>query len=216
MFLACCSDSCLSIARSLVRSKIDYGSIVYGATWKSYTQILEPIQNSALRLALGAFKTTYTPSLNAEANEPPLYIRRVKLGLQYIVKLKAFPQNPAYNSVFGDNLPELFRKKTKVIEPFYLRMQHHIHLANIPMDHIMKFPDFQLPAWELPEILVDTTLTAYPKGEYSPDVIQCNFLRFYTDGSKMLMVLCVLLHQSMKIQCLSDFIMIVIYIPRNC
>ena len=188
-------DTIMKLYRSLVRSKIDYGSIVYGATWKSYTQILEPIQNSALRLALGAFKSTYIPSLNAEANEPPLYIRRVKLGLQYIVKLKAFPQNPAYKSVFGDNLPELFRNKNKIIEPFYLRMQRHIHLANIPMDHIMKFSNFQLPAWELPEILVDTSLSAYPKGEYSPAIIQSKFferinnyylnsVKLYTDGSK--------------------------------
>ena len=39
-------------------------------------------------------------SLYVEANEPPLDLRRLKLTLQYIVKLKANIDNPAYNCVF--------------------------------------------------------------------------------------------------------------------
>ena len=193
-------ETTMKLYRALVRSKLDYGSIVYGAAHQSYVNKLEPIQNSALRLALGAFKSTYVPSLNAEANEPPLYIRRIKLGLQYLVKLKSFPQNPAYQSIFGDNLERLFRQRNhnkvrKVIVPFYLRMKHHIQRANIKLEEVMDFPKYQLPAWELPEILVDTSLLHYPKDQFSSDVIKSKFYesineyylntqRYYTDGSK--------------------------------
>lgn len=188
-------DTIMKLYRALIRSKLDYGAIVYGATWPSYTQILEPVQNSALRLALGAFKTTYAPSLNAEANEPPLQIRRIKLGLQYLIKLKSNSRNPAYESVFGDNLSKLFRSRKKVILPFYLRMKQHFHLANLPMNDIMELPNIHVQPWELPEIVVNKTLTKYPKGEYSAELIQSKFLelvdqhyketkRIYTDGSK--------------------------------
>ena len=35
----------LRLYRSLVRSKLDYGCIVYGSARKSYLQMLEPIHN---------------------------------------------------------------------------------------------------------------------------------------------------------------------------
>jgi len=64
----------LHLYRSLIRSKLDYGRIVYGSTRNSYLKMLEPIQNHALRLCLGAFRTCPASSLCAEANEPPLYL----------------------------------------------------------------------------------------------------------------------------------------------
>ena len=48
-------NTLIKLYRCLVRSKLDYGSIVYGSARKSYVQMLDPIQNQALRLCLGAF-----------------------------------------------------------------------------------------------------------------------------------------------------------------
>ena len=42
----------LKLYRSLVRSKLDYGCIIYGSARKSYLQMLDPIHNQGLRLAL--------------------------------------------------------------------------------------------------------------------------------------------------------------------
>ena len=64
----------LHLYRSLVRSKLDYGSVVYGFAREFYLRILDPIQNHALRLCLGAFRTSPASSLYVQANEPPLYI----------------------------------------------------------------------------------------------------------------------------------------------
>jgi len=44
----------LHVYRSLVRSKLDYGCIIYGSARGSYLQMLDPVQNHALRLCLGA------------------------------------------------------------------------------------------------------------------------------------------------------------------
>jgi len=99
----------LHLYRSLVRSKLDYGSVVYGSARESYLRILDPIQNHALRLCLGAFRTSPASSMCVQANEPPLYIRRRMLSIQYSLRLGSSPSNPAYNTVFSPNskLPSL-------------------------------------------------------------------------------------------------------------
>ena len=48
----------LKLYRSLVRSKLDYGCIIYGSARKSYLQMLDSIHNHGLRLALGVFRTS--------------------------------------------------------------------------------------------------------------------------------------------------------------
>ena len=86
----------LRLYRSLIRSKLDYGCIVYGTAAKTHLQKLDPVQNSALRICTGAFRSSPTESLSIAANEPPLQLRRIRLGLQYALKLKSNPSNPAH------------------------------------------------------------------------------------------------------------------------
>ena len=87
----------LNLYRSLIRSKLDYGSIVYGSARPSYLKMLNTIHHQGLRLALGAFRTSPVESLYVEAGELPLEEGRIKLSLQYLTKLKSTPSNPAYN-----------------------------------------------------------------------------------------------------------------------
>ena len=46
------SSTLLKLYRSLIRSKLDYASIVYGSARKSYLQMLDTIHHQGLRLAL--------------------------------------------------------------------------------------------------------------------------------------------------------------------
>ena len=70
----------LKLYRSLVRSKLDYGCIVYGSAFKTALAMPDPVQNQGLRLSLGAFRSSPVESLYVEAHEPPLEIRREKLA----------------------------------------------------------------------------------------------------------------------------------------
>ena len=79
-----------------MRSKLDYGCIVYGSTSKAALAKLDPIHNQGLRPSLGAFCSSPVERLYVETHEPPLEIHREKLALEYILKLKANPGNPAY------------------------------------------------------------------------------------------------------------------------
>ena len=100
----------LKLYRSLVRSKLDYGCIIYGSARKSYLQMLDPIHNQGLRLDLGAFRISVA-SLYVEADEPSLYSRREKLSLQYAIRLSANPSNPAHEVTFPPNYGDLYEQK---------------------------------------------------------------------------------------------------------
>jgi len=111
----------LHLYRSLIISKLN-GCIVYGSAHGSYLQMLDPIQNHALRLCLGAYRTSPSSSLCVLANEPPLYIRRRKLSIQYCLKFSS-PQHPTYSIVFNCKFKDLFERKPNQIPFLSIRVQ---------------------------------------------------------------------------------------------
>ena len=62
----------LNLYISLIRSKLDYGCIVYGSGHPSYIKLLDPVHHQGLRLSLGAFRTSPVEILYVEANVPSL------------------------------------------------------------------------------------------------------------------------------------------------
>ena len=85
--------------RAIVRSKLDYGFIVYGTASNTNLQQLDSIHNSGLRLALGAFCTSPVSSVYTEANEAPLEECRLKLPMHYYLKSRASIDNPAHHAL---------------------------------------------------------------------------------------------------------------------
>jgi hypothetical protein len=120
--------------RSHVRSKLDYGCIVFGSTRESYLQRLDRIQNATLRVCLGAFRTSSIPSLHVEVHEMPLALCRQKLTLQYVLKLKSNPSNPAYRCVFEPCSKALFDARPTAIPTTGIRMQQQLSETGIHLD----------------------------------------------------------------------------------
>ena len=57
--------------------------------------VLNTVHHQGLRLSFVAFRTSPVESLHVKENEPFHENRRIKLGMQYATKLKAYPSNPA-------------------------------------------------------------------------------------------------------------------------
>ncbi len=184
----------LSLYRALVRSKLDYGSIIYGSARKSYLKILDTIHHQGLRLALGAFRTSPIQSLYVEADEPSLLDRRIKLSLQYITKLKSDPSNPAYQCVFEPEYSVLFERKPSAIAPLGIRMKSHLLSADIPMENIQHNKLLSFPPWQMVKPDVNLELTKFSKSNTNSLAFQQHFaelksnysdyISIYTDGSK--------------------------------
>ena len=136
-------ETLLHLYRSLIRSKLDYDCIVYGSARGSYLQMLDPIQNHALRLCLGAYRTSPASSLCVESNEPPLYFRRKKLSLQYCLKLSSNYNNPAYATVFNSKFHSVFKRKPTQLPPLAMRVSGDLQavgLKKVMLLHLLYHP----------------------------------------------------------------------------
>ena len=168
-------DTLLSLYRLLIRSRIDYGSQAYSSTRKSYLhhiisylQILDPIQNLSIRLCLGSFRTTPVASLQIEANEPPLQLRRQMLFTQYCLKAYSNPTNPVYGLLVKPSNQAIFEERSLTIPNIGIRfnrlsgdmgvdpgiVQQHIHLETPPWQ--IQGPEYD---WSL-KLGAKKTLTA--------------------------------------------------------
>ena len=146
----------LHLYRSLIRSKLDYGCQVYGSARKSYTKILNPIQNQGLRLALGAYRTSPEKSLQVEANEPPLELRRKKLSLQYAIKISSLPINPAHDCIFNPPINTIrVTSKNNIIKPFGLRVAEDLNELEFSKENTVNYFFPSTPLWKLDQPQVD-------------------------------------------------------------
>ena len=192
-------DQLLKIYRTTVRPILDYGSIIYGSAPKSYLKMLEPIQNQALRLCLGAFRTTNAHSLHVEANEPPLEIRRQTLSLNYLSKSMSTPRNSTTRTILkSQRLKSHYdnRKKStpSLSEPYGLRNLDAANKLNINTSSVKEIINPpSIPPWERHQCKVILDLSKTPKSESNPIShkesfynIKQNFVdhvEMYTDGS---------------------------------
>ena len=186
----------LKLYRSLVRSKLDYGCVVYGSARPSYIKMLDTIHHQGFRLALGAFRTSHVESLCVEAGELPLQQRRIKLSLQYVTKLKSSPRNPAYDCVFHLEFENKYLRNAKVIQPLRIRIKEHQEGCHLPIDQVSDADIYDIPPWELVTPNVNMALHSSTKREtqdleYRQRFMEIDdnyetekFVPVYTDGSK--------------------------------
>ena len=102
-------------------------------------------------------------SLYVEANEPPLYLRFDKLCVQYALKLRSNPFNPAYDVVFNPQVYDLYDKKPSAIRSFGHRVEEDLSVVCPQLDLIqtMSLPDD--PHWTIQKPHIDLFLTHQKK-----------------------------------------------------
>ena len=190
-------DSILKVYRTYVRSKLDYGAVVYSSASATALKTLEPIANEALRVATGALKSTPIQSLEVLTDEPGLGLRRELLILRYFIKIRANLSNPAFSSVMCSDNPSIFNS---IHKPFGVRaklLAENFNLRFIPIQPQFSYTLSKLTVpmsnFDTPEI--DTSLALFPKQSTSSIVYQQNFsfltsskfsmfTKIFTDGSK--------------------------------
>ena len=119
--------------------------------------MLDPIHHQGLRLALGASRTSPSESLlaDSEVNEPSLYNRRLKLSMQYALKLISNPSNPSYKIVFEPQYKTLLENKPNMIPFFGIRVSSEFENMNLDLDNIAEFklPDVSHWTFSQPRVL---------------------------------------------------------------
>ena len=172
-----------------VLSRLEYGCAVFSSARKSYLKKLESIQNQGLRICLGAFRIYPMQSLYVESNEPPLYLRFDKLCIQYALKLRSNPDNPACDVVFNPQFYQLYDKTPSTIRSFGHRVEDNLSAV---CPQTVSFPDD--PPWTVQKPHIDLYHTQQKKHLGDDCLFQSLYAQLkscyrdhtaiYTDGSK--------------------------------
>ena len=97
----------------------------------------------------------------------PLEICREKLALQYILKLKANPGNPAYDVVFNPKYQILYADKESARDSFGIHCKKLLRKAKIDVGEIAinSIPD--VPIYNSEPVTVEFTLSEFDKSSAS-------------------------------------------------
>ena len=180
--------SLLRLYLSLIRSKLDYASFVYWTASESELKKLDPVHNSALRLALGAFRTSPVQTLYAESGEMPLNLRRQQLAMQYFDKIKQDIHSPVYRVVMDESVD---RERANTFAAKIQEIRRECGLIDLPVYEVKPLVD---PVWLVPSVCAD--FKPPKKTETNPLLMKQLFFQhiyenhrnsnhIYTDDSKI-------------------------------
>ena len=137
-------ETVMRLYRAIVRPKLDYGSIVYGAASQTLLKQVEAIPNEAFWISWSSFKTTLIINLQIFLNKRLLELRRQELLLRYFFKIKCYIQNPAYYSLINTSLRNFFSNRNytfiimrlhKILAEYNISAQHILHRRNITIEY---------------------------------------------------------------------------------
>ena len=185
------SDRCtlLRLYISLIRPILEYNAFLFGDISCSMKAKLESIQNNALRVITGAFKTTPITNLYIETNIPSLERRREVQLMRYFVRSASRTQNLSFN-IFSRSISNL--QRTAKYKTINVKLKEALTDYKIDPPNVMDTPPLR-PFW-LDKDIETIILFSDPKSTISPLEIQEIFHDFkeehedfqfiYTDGSK--------------------------------
>lgn len=186
----CSTLTLVSIVKSIIISKLDYALPLYGSAAPSSLKKIKSILNTAVRIALGAFRTTPTSNILFEANITPLDIRTEFLTTNLFQLVLNSSDSPLHNIIKNYKQPKP-EKKHSVLDKV-LKLNKSFNIVLRPPKKL-KHKD---PPWALNSSTINTTLSKLNKNTTPPEVYRKQFLQLkseqsnktsfvYTDGSQM-------------------------------
>ena len=177
--------------KSLILSKIDYGSYLYATAAETHLIKLDRIQYEASRIILGALKPTPTVFLEAEAELMPLKIRRRYLGIKYISKVSSIEEHPT-GQEYEEYFPYSFYKLRPHSLSVYGRIREEMEIVNLGEDNFNKIK-VKEAVKKCNEMHCYKSLKVYKKEDWSVEQWQLivrdlinsysEYKIIYTDGS---------------------------------
>ena len=187
--LECNVNSLLNIVRSIILSKIDYGLQIYSATSQNNLNKIKSIYHNALRLALGAYRSTPINNIMAESGFQHLSERIEQITARTLINVlfsdRCELSKLAKNKIKRKNMPRKSSALQRVIS-----ISNQIEVNPLPI----KKKKLNCPPWKLPTKSVILDLAENKKANTNPDIFKQMFLNvkedhqtwkpIFTDGSK--------------------------------
>ncbi|XP_065210489.1 uncharacterized protein LOC135838685 [Planococcus citri] len=179
----------IHLYKSLIRSKIDYGSPCFTKISNKTANILKTVQNSSLRICIGALYSSPIDSIYCEAAELPSDFRKSLVANKFITSASANPSHPLQNLISIFSLHH-FQQNDNPLAKFISEIKN----LEIDLKNLIQKP-ITYPPWLLKPLQIDFQLRNYPKRNHSPLEIKSHYLELisnytecnlcFTDGSKI-------------------------------
>ena len=187
--------------KAIIKSKIEYGAEIYGSASATLLAKLNALQNEALRVATGAFKSSRIESLEVLTGVMPLRLSRQQKLAKYMLRVWATPTNPV-NRLMSNNSSNRYIDSE---EPPHLtqfaqrsltkKFESTSRELKLEQQHLWIEGNTQFPPWKTESLEPCPDLIKNSKGSI-PDITlkvifyshmvshKENEYRVYTDGSK--------------------------------
>ena len=182
----------LRLYTALIRPILDYNAFLFDDIATAKIDSLQIIQNNALRIVTGAYRTSNIMNLHVETNIPLLDRRRKYFLLRFFARSLAKPNKPTTKILLNkyiNDIPTPMQRKHPVISYRIAKMMHHFQ---INQHRVLPTPP-PTAYWLRSEINVDFLFTTH-KNKTSDQETKQLFAAYkaehkdsyyiYTDGSK--------------------------------
>jgi ribonuclease HI len=189
------TETLLTIYKSFIRGKLDYGSILYDSAAKTYIGKVDQIQSKALRSIVYASTLATNEALQVVLGVPPLNLRRKELRLNYAIKATNDSAHPAHHA-FNNKGIGIYLKNTSTQPACWRTAEEEKETPRLTeaMKRIKPY-SATIPPWELETPATNTELSesqdkltddqrSLGRANNFIDRIKGPGMEIYTDGSK--------------------------------
>ena len=116
------------------------------------------------------------------------------MSVNYVIKLKSLPENPAYSCVFEPENTKLFEESESKVPPLGIRILPHLEKSKLNLNLVDDAPLRDIVPWKLSVPAVRFDLASLKKDTTNPEIYKHLYLQliseyplselFFADGSK--------------------------------
>lgn len=183
----CNTHTLITITKAILISKIDYALFIYGYSPTSILNKIKTPFNAAIRMSLGAFRSTPINNMLFEANIPSIELKRNLTTAKLSKSLLNSSDTPLANII----------KHCKISSNKKIKSSIERSILILKSDNLPYLPQkitFLQPPWLFPQYSINTSLRIHNKQITPPHIYRQHFSRLkneynnhtfiYTDGSR--------------------------------
>ena len=107
--------------------------------------------------------------------------RRLKLSLNYVLKLKSLPENPACSCVFEPKNTKLFEESESKVPPLGICILPHLEKPKLNLNLVDDVPSLDIVPWKLSVPAVRFDLTSFKKDTQQTQKYINNYLQLISE-----------------------------------
>lgn len=186
--------SLIIMYKALVRSRIDYGIMVFGTSSQSRQKKIEAIQNSMMRIILNAPQSTPIKEMLLDLDLQTLSVRKTWLSGRYLIRVEKQPNHPMFKPCQNLRRNPISWKDFNT--PALYQATSHTIMANLNLFQEDKDQDalpHTLPPWSKSPIILDFLQISKTEALANQTMAKALFFEYktqrqnateaYTDGS---------------------------------